>query len=135
MRSVTSGYMDALGITTKDDTIFQKVTSPKVDMNRFYESNDSPPCSHGRAPAVDGEFGAMNETGPIRRQKDNGLRNLVRGRRTARWRLGGQLLKPLPHGLCAFGARRPRTHGIDADPARAIFRRPCFGQQVDGGLA
>ena len=33
MRSVTSGYMDVLGITTKDDTIFQKVTSPKVDMN------------------------------------------------------------------------------------------------------
>src|SRR6266481_8872670 len=94
-----------------------------------------PPYSNGRAPAVDSEFGAMNETGTIRRQKHDGLRNLVRCRWTARWRLGGQLLKPLPHGLRAFRARRPRAHGIDADTARAIFRRPRFGQQVDGGLA
>ncbi len=94
-----------------------------------------PPYSHGRAPAVDGECGAVNETGPIRRQKDNGLCNLVRGRRTARWRLGGQLLKPLPHGVRAFRARWSRTHGIDAHPAWAIFCRPRFGQQVEDGLA
>jgi len=54
------------------------------------------PASHGRAPAVDGECGAVNETGPLRCQKHDGLRNLVRGRRTARWRLGGQLLEPSP---------------------------------------
>ena len=39
MRSVTSGYRDVLGITTKDYIIFQKVTSPKVGMNPFYLSN------------------------------------------------------------------------------------------------
>ena len=38
------------------------------------------PASHGSAPAVDDECGTVNETGPLRRQKDNDLRNLVRGR-------------------------------------------------------
>jgi len=41
MRSVTSGYMDALGITTKDYTIFQKVTSPKVAMNPTFLAKHS----------------------------------------------------------------------------------------------
>src|SRR5712691_7369262 len=75
-----------------------------------------PPSSHGRAPAVDGECGAVNETGPIRRQKHDGLRNLVRGRRTARWRLGGQVLEPLPHGLRAFCARRPGLTALTRTP-------------------
>jgi hypothetical protein len=41
MRSVTSGYMDVLGITTKDYIIFQKVTSPKVAMNPVNEKSYS----------------------------------------------------------------------------------------------
>ena len=77
----------------------------------------------------------MNETGTIRRQEDNGLSDLVRSSGTARWRLGGQLLEALPHCVSAFRARRPRAHRIDADTAPAIFGRPRFGQQVDGGLA
>jgi hypothetical protein len=34
-----------------------------------------PQYSNGSAPSVDGEFCAVNETGTIRRQKDNGFRN------------------------------------------------------------
>jgi hypothetical protein len=45
--------------------------------------------SNCAAPSVDGEFCAVNETGTIRRQEDNGLGNLVRCSRTARWRLCG----------------------------------------------
>src|SRR6266705_533866 len=82
-----------------------------------------PQDSNGRAPSVDGEFCAVNETGTICRQKNNGLSNLVRCRRTARRRLGGQLLESLPHGVRALRARRSRAHGIDADTAGAIFSR------------
>src|SRR5262249_46219042 len=82
------------------------------------------------APSVDGELRAVNETGAIRRQEDYGLGNLVRCSRTARRRLGGQLLESLAHGVRAFRARRAGTHRIDADTTRAIFRRPRFGQQV-----
>ena len=76
----------------------------------------------------------MNETGAIRRQEDNGLSDLVRCSRTARRRLGRQSLEALPHCVSAFRARRPRADRIDADTARAVFGRPRFGQQVDGGL-
>jgi hypothetical protein len=37
----------------------------------------SPQCSNGGAPSIDGECCAVNETGTIRRQEDNGLSNLL----------------------------------------------------------
>jgi len=43
----------------------------------------------GGAPSVDGELCAVNEAGAIRRQKDNGLGNFVRCRRTAGGSLSG----------------------------------------------
>ncbi len=81
----------------------------------------SPQFSNGGAPSVDGECCAVNETGTIRRQEDNGLRNLVRCSRAARRRLGGQLIESLALYFRAFRARGSRAHGIDADTARAIF--------------
>ena len=45
--------------------------------------------SNSGAPSVDGEFCAVNETRPIRRQEDNGLGNFVRCGRTARRGLCG----------------------------------------------
>jgi hypothetical protein len=83
--------------------------------------------SNGGAASVGGEFCAVNETGAIRRQEDDGLGNLVRCSWTARRRLRGQLLNTLPHGIGAFPARRSRAYCINADTARAIFSRPRFG--------
>ena len=80
--------------------------------------------SNGGAPSVDGEFCAVNETGAIRRQEDDGLGNLVRCSWTARRRQRGQLLNTLPQGIGALRACRSRAYCINADTARAIFSRP-----------
>src|SRR5713226_4417614 len=91
--------------------------------------------SNGGAPSVYGELCTVNETSTIRRQEDNGLGNFVRCTWTTRRRLGSQLLEGLAHCFGTFRARRSGTHGIDPHPARAIFGRPCLGEQINGGLA
>src|SRR5213080_2677947 len=90
---------------------------------------------YGGAASVYGEFCAVNETGTIRCQEDDGFGNLVGGSRTASRRLGGELLQSLTHRVRTFRARRSRADCIDADPTRTILSRPCFRQQIDGGLA
>src|SRR2546426_8062204 len=52
-------------------------------------SGTSQRYSNGSAPSVNGEFGTVNETGTIRRQKDNCLCYLVRCCWTTRRRLSG----------------------------------------------
>src|SRR6266496_480551 len=93
------------------------------------------PDLNGRAPSVDSEFCALNKTRTIRRQKDDGLRNLIGRSGAACRRLSGHLFESLSHGLGTFRSRRSRAHCIDADTARAIFSRPGFGQQIDGCFA
>src|SRR5437016_13030776 len=76
--------------------------------------------SNRSAPSVDGEICAVNKTGTIRRQEDNGFGNLVRCSRTARRRLCGELLESFAHCVGALGSRRPRGQWIDADTGRAM---------------
>src|SRR5207248_7013346 len=62
-------------------------------------------------------------------------RNFVRGTRPACWRLRCQLLKARAHRACPFRACWSRAHSINTDAARAVFRSPHLGQQIDRGLA
>src|SRR4030095_14649553 len=87
---------------------FQRANITPVDAVVMRQSKDYGEASNGSAPSIDGELCAMNETGTIRRQEDNGISDLVRCSRTARWRLGGQLLEGRPHCVSALRARRPR---------------------------
>src|SRR5215469_12172837 len=89
---------------------------------------------HGSPASVDSKLCTLNEAGTIGCQEDNGFGNLVRCSRTSHGCLGGKLFEGFTHSLCAFRAGRSGTHRIDADASRTIFRRPCFGQEIDRGL-
>jgi len=64
--------------------VLARATSASASPNAEF-----PRSLYGGAPPVYGEFRALNKTGTIRRQEDNGLGNLVRCSRTACRRLGG----------------------------------------------
>src|SRR5262249_34563883 len=87
------------------------------------------------ASAVDGEIGAIDEAGPIRCQKDNGLSDLVGCGWPARRRLSGQLIECFTHRPRAFSPGRPWAYGINADTAWTVFGHPSLRQQIDGCLA
>ena len=66
--------------------------------------------SNGSASSIHRQRYAMNETGALCCQENNSFSDLVCGGRTPRRCLGGKLVQRLPHGACAFGARRARAY-------------------------
>jgi hypothetical protein len=69
---------------------WQAVPQPDIQTIResAFTSDGVGRDSNGAASSIDGEFGAVNEAGTVRRQKDNCLGNLVRCSRAACRRLG-----------------------------------------------
>src|ERR1700746_1283214 len=89
--------------------------------------------SNRSAPSVDGEICAVDKTGTIRRQEDNGFGNLVRCSPTAGWRLCASCSRASPI-VRAFGTRRSRVTVLTRTPLGAIFSHPRFSQEITGGL-
>jgi len=63
---------------TPQEHLADKEGSPTVSGDFLRRPCRRSQYSNGSAPSVDGEFCAVNETGTIRRQKDNGLSSFVR---------------------------------------------------------
>jgi len=88
--------------------------------------------SNGRAPAVDASVAPkmkLHDPSPKRQWPPQSRPRSPDGR----WRLGGQVLEPLPMASVPFRARRPGLTALTRTRS-GIFRRPRFGQQVEAAL-
>src|SRR5437867_11159466 len=101
---------------------------------------ESPPtsfCSKSncRAPAVDGEIGAIDEAGLIACQKADGLSDLVGCGWPARGSLGRQLIECLTHRLRACLSSRLRAYRSNAVTPWTVFGSASLRHQIEGRFA
>src|SRR5262249_24053339 len=91
--------------------------------------------SHGRAAAVGGEYGAVNEAASVGGEEPHRLGDLLGSGGTVRGCGRGHLLEGLAVARGAFGAGGAWADRVDADSARAVFGGPRLCEQYERGFA